>query len=145
LIRPGERCGFAVLDAKGRAKLCGKPPTCERMIDGILFTACDACAARHDAGQGARDMSNADRLDLADPAAVHAWLADLRVAVDDADAVTRDALRPLGRRELGRALHRHNYREARERIVALLAHAEPSPPEGEPGAAAPAGNSNPIH
>ena len=83
-----------------------------------------------------------ERLNFTDTAAVRAWIVDLRVAIDDADAVTRDALRPLGRRELGRALHRHNYRDARERIVALLAAVEP-PPEREPtsGApAAPAGN-----
>jgi len=50
---------------------------------------------------------------------------------------TRQPLRPLGRRELGRALHRHNYRDARERIVALLAAVEPPQPEGEPTSNAP--------
>jgi hypothetical protein len=77
------------------------------------------------------------RLDLSD-ATLRAWLTDLRVALDDADAVTRDALRPLGRRELGRALHRRNYRDARERILALLDAADPRrapgprPPESGP-------------
>jgi hypothetical protein len=44
--------------------------------------------------------------------------------------VTRDVLRPLGKRELGRILHRQNYREARERVVALLDFATPPPPDG---------------
>ncbi len=77
-------------------------------------------------------MSGPDRLDLGDIAAVRRFFVDLRVAVDDADAVTRDALRPLGRRELGRVLHRRNYGEARERIVELLAYA--TPPDAEPAA-----------
>ena len=77
-------------------------------------------------------MSRSDRLDFTDPAAVRAWVVDLRVAVDDGDAVTRDALRPLGKRELGRILHRRNYREARERVVALLNYALPPAPDGDP-------------
>ena len=77
-------------------------------------------------------MSGPDRLDFGDPAAVRSFIVDLRVAVDDADAITRDALRPLGRRELGRVLHRKNYGEARARIVEMLAYALPPGPEGEP-------------
>ena len=77
-------------------------------------------------------MSHPDRLDHGDAGAVRAWLVELRVAVDDADAVTRDALRPLGKHELGRILHRRNYREASERIVALLAYATPPAPDGAP-------------
>ncbi len=75
-------------------------------------------------------MSGADHLDLGDATAVRRFVVDLRVAVDDADAVMRDALRPLRRRELGHVLHRRNYGEARERIVALLAYAVPPEPEG---------------
>ena len=60
------------------------------------------------------------------------FLANLRTAVDDADAVTRDALRPLGRRELGRLLHVQNYGDARERILALIAYATPPGSDGEP-------------
>ena len=71
-----------------------------------------------------------------------AWLVDLRVAIDDGDAVTRDMLRPLGKRELGRALHGHNYREARERIVSLLNYATPPAPDGEPEPSNPAGAGN---
>ena len=70
-------------------------------------------------------------LDFTDSAAVRTWIVDLRVAIDDGDAVTRDALRPLGRRELGRILHRQNYREARERIVALLNYATPPAPDSD--------------
>ena len=49
MIEPGDRCGFPVLDAKGRAKICGKPATTERILEGIEFSVCDACAAKHDA------------------------------------------------------------------------------------------------
>ena len=78
---------------------------------------------------------------------MRAWIVDLHVAVDDADSVTRDALRPLGKRELGRLLHRQNYREAYERIVALLDFATPPAPEGdaEPGDPAGNGGAGPPH
>lgn len=74
-------------------------------------------------------MSSPDRLDLGDPDAVRSFFVDLRAAIDDADAVTRDALRPLRGRELGPILHRRNYGEARGKIVALLAYATPSAAE----------------
>ncbi len=92
-------------------------------------------------------MSRRDRLDHGDAAAVRAWIVDLRVAVDDADGVTRDALRPLGKRELGRILHRRNYREARRRIVSLLDFATPPAPDGgtQPGDPAGNGGAGPPH
>ncbi len=77
-----------------------------------------------------------DHLDFANADAVRRFLVDLRVALDDADAVTLDALRPLGKRELGRTLHRKNYGEAREKIAALLAYATPPAPDGQPRAPA---------
>ncbi len=67
-------------------------------------------------------------------------LVDLRVAVDDADAVTRDMLRSPRERELGPVLHRDNYSEARAKIAAgfafLMASVEPEPtdPAGSGGA-----------
>jgi hypothetical protein len=90
-------------------------------------------------------MSRPDRLDFGDAGAVHRFIVDLRVAVDDADAITRDALRPLALRELGRILHRRNYGEARERIVALLDYATAPVPEGEPGDPAGNGGAGPVH
>ncbi len=62
-------------------------------------------------------------------------LLDLRVAVDDADAVTEDMLRAPRRRELGPVLHRKNYGEARGKITSAIEYlfrlAEPgAPPEG---------------
>jgi hypothetical protein len=75
-------------------------------------------------------------LDLTDPAAVAAWLADLRLAFADADAVTRDTLRRPRRRELGPVLARHNYRDAHQRITSLLALADPTSP-APPAAPAP--------
>jgi hypothetical protein len=87
-----------------------------------------------------------DRLDFGDVEAVRRFIVDLRVAVDDADAVTRDALRPLGRRELGRLLPRRTYGEARQKILALLAYATPpEPDDGEPGDPAGNGGAGPPH
>ena len=77
-------------------------------------------------------------LDLTDPAAVAAWFADVRLALADADAVTRDALRRPRRRELGPVLARTNYRDAYRRITSLLTFADPADPgapEGPPAAA----------
>ncbi len=64
-------------------------------------------------------------------------LLDMRLAIDDADAVTRDMLRPPHLRELGPALHGRQYREAHEKILALLAYLSrvaegETPPEGGP-------------
>ncbi len=50
-------------------------------------------------------------------------LIDLRVCIDDADAVTEDMLRPPRRRELGPVTHRKNYGEARKAIVQAHAYA----------------------
>jgi len=58
-------------------------------------------------------MSNDDLLRL---------LAEMRAALDDADAVTEDMLARPRRRELGPALHRRNYREARRKVIDV--HAE---------------------
>lgn len=49
-------------------------------------------------------------------------LLDLRVAVDDADAITADMLRIPRRRELGPALHRKQYVEARGKITTAIAY-----------------------
>jgi hypothetical protein len=84
-------------------------------------------------------------LDWSDPEAVSKWLAGLRLSFGDADAVTRDMLRPLRQRELGRILHRTNYREARERIVTLLNYAT-SPAPDDPEGGDPAGcGASPAH
>lgn len=72
------------------------------------------------------------RLNWSDPAAVRRLVVDLRVAVDDADAVVADMLRPLRKRELGHVLHRDRYHEAHGKIVSMLAYAMPeeTPSEG---------------
>ncbi len=49
-------------------------------------------------------------------------LLDLRLVVDDADAITRDMLRPPRLRELGPALHSRQYREAHEKMLSVLAY-----------------------
>lgn len=48
-------------------------------------------------------------------------LADLRVALDDADAVALDMLRAPRRRNLGPREHRRLYREARSKLTRILA------------------------
>ena len=63
-------------------------------------------------------------LDLVDPAAVRAWLADLRTHIGDATGAGEDALRPLGRRRLGRRTARRSLREACIAVEQLLAAAE---------------------
>jgi hypothetical protein len=71
-------------------------------------------------------------LDWSDTTEVSIWLAGLRSAFDDADAVTSDMLRQPRARQLGPALHEKNYTEAREQILHALAYATPEPDEGEP-------------
>jgi hypothetical protein len=88
------------------------------------------------------------RLDFGDPAALRAWVVDLRVAFDDAAGVTEDMLRRERSRSLGHAEHRRLYREAKKTIAQLLDHADPpgSPePEGEPGDPAGNGGAGPTH
>ena len=80
---------------------------------------------------------SAPHLDPADPAAMRAWLADLRVALADADAVTRDTLRRPRRRELGPVLARAHYRDACRRITSLLTFADPDPGPAPPAASVP--------
>lgn len=81
------------------------------------------------------------RLDWSDPAAVSRWLLALRVAVDDADDVARDMLRPARRRALGPRLHRSHYSDAARSIRTLLAYAEPDPERGDPAG----GGGSPAH
>lgn len=88
------------------------------------------------------------RLDFADPAALRAWFVDMRVALDDANGVALDLLRKPRRRDLGHREHARLHREAREKLVALLAYADPptpggSEPEGEPHD--PSGVASPVH
>jgi hypothetical protein len=57
------------------------------------------------------------------------WIATLRAAWDDADAVAQDLLRPYQDRELGPVHHRRLYGPAADTIERLLA--EP-PDDGAP-------------
>ncbi len=60
-------------------------------------------------------------------------LVDLRAAVDDSDAVTRDMLKTSRECELGPVLYRDNYDDARTKIVSTSAYvtngfdADPAP------------------
>jgi hypothetical protein len=83
-------------------------------------------------------------LDWSDPIAVSKWLAGLRLSWNDADAAVLDMLRPLRARELGPALHREKYTDARAQIIQALDFATtPEPDDGAPGA--PASNGGPVH
>jgi hypothetical protein len=82
-------------------------------------------------------MSRAS-LDWSDPIAVSEWLTGLRLSFNDADAVALDMLRPARSRELGPALHRDKYRDARAQIIQALDYeaapeAAPSDPAGSSG------------
>ncbi len=70
-----------------------------------------------------------------DRAELRRLLMDMRVAIEDADAVSRDMLRPPRLRELGPALHSRQYREAHEKMITALAYLlreteGDDPPEG---------------
>jgi len=70
------------------------------------------------------EQTQLESLNFADPAALRAWLADLRAQISDAVTTAEDALRPLGRRRLGRWTARRTLRQASTAIEQLLAAAE---------------------
>lgn len=71
------------------------------------------------------------RLNWTDREAVRRWVEDMRVVVDDLDAVVVDMLAPARKRQLGHVAHAEKAREARTVIVELLAYAVP--PDGDDG------------
>jgi hypothetical protein len=72
-------------------------------------------------------------LDWNDRAAVSTWLANLRVSLDDADAVTQDMLLPPRERQLGPALHAEKYRDAWAQIEESMAYAMGTKPKPRGG------------
>jgi hypothetical protein len=72
-------------------------------------------------------------------------LVDLRVAFDDADAVTQDQMRPLRKREFGPVLAAHNYGDARSRVLAAHAYLMRLVSVGEPGDPSGNGGAGPVH
>ena len=66
-------------------------------------------------------------LSWSDEGAVSAWLAALRVSLSDADAVSRDMLRPAHERELGPVLHAKNYGDAWQQVTHALDYAAGGP------------------
>ncbi len=65
-------------------------------------------------------------------ASARSLLADLRSAFDDADAVALDMLRAPRRRNLGPREHRRLYREARGKLLQLLASPDNDTERGAP-------------
>ena len=82
-------------------------------------------------------------LNWSDPVAVSRWLGALRLAFNDADAVTADMLRPPPERELGPALHAATYGAARAVLLFALAFARAPEPDQEPSDPAGAGGAGP--
>jgi hypothetical protein len=70
------------------------------------------------------EQKQLEPVNFADPAAFRAWLAALRAQISDAVTTGEDALRPLGRRRLGRWTARRALREAKLALEQLLAAAE---------------------
>ena len=85
-------------------------------------------------------MTARPKLDWTQRIQVALWLSCLRIAFDDADAVTLDMLRPPSRRKLGTREHRRLYREARAQILQAIEYATPDVPEPEPERGDPAGS-----
>ena len=74
-------------------------------------------------------------LNLADSAAVPAWLDDLAARVEDVAAVAADQTAPVPDRKLGRAAARELLRDARGTLADLVALARaglPTDPEATP-------------
>jgi hypothetical protein len=86
---------------------------------GNAFWFCSDHAEKFDAEQKEREKAAGAPCEL-DRDELRRILLHLRVSCDDADTVVRDMLRPLRKRELGPALHRQSYREARDKIVTAL-------------------------
>ena len=79
---------------------------------------------------------NRPPVDWTDLEFIRRILVDLRVAVDDADAVVKDMLRKPRRRSLGRANHKKHYRDAHRTMIQAIAYLMPPPPPPPAGDAA---------
>jgi hypothetical protein len=75
-------------------------------------------------GRLALEDREPDPLNLADPAAVRAWIKDMRAQIEDAAGAGEDATRPSGKRHLGRLMARRTIVEARDAALQLLRAAE---------------------
>jgi hypothetical protein len=75
--------------------------------------------------------------DWNDPETIRRFLVEIRVAVDDIDGVVLDMFTKKRRRSLGRAQHKHLYRDARKTLLQILEHLMPPPPPPSAGSAAP--------
>ena len=71
-----------------------------------------------------------------DPEAFRRMMVEARVAADDIDGVVLDMFTKKRRRSLGRAQHKHLYREARKTLIQILEHLMPPPPPPSAGSAA---------
>ena len=75
-----------------------------------------------------KDGNDAPRVPPAPPDPTSAkwrkWYVDVRVAVDDLEAVTQDRLKRKRKRNLGIAEATRLYKEARDRLAELFAYAD---------------------
>jgi hypothetical protein len=114
---------------------------------GNCFWFCSDHAEKFDAEQKEREKASNAPPEL-DRGELRRILLHLRVSCDDADTVVRDMLRVPRKRELGPALHRQSYREARDKIVTALDYLlRLVRDDGDTGPADPAGNggAGPVH
>ena len=115
-------------------------PRCEHPVNAPGRTFCERPAGQSRPGSGRTGncfwfcVDHADQYDREHPSAeekheppkvdrdeIRSELRVLALAADDIHALVLDMLRPLRRRELGPALHRENYDDARTRITGALA------------------------
>jgi hypothetical protein len=75
-------------------------------------------------GRLALEDREPDPVNFADPAAVRAWIAEMRTQIEDAASAGEDATRPLGKRRLGRMMARRMAVEAHDAGLSLLRAAE---------------------
>ncbi len=71
--------------------------------------------------------------DVNDPA-VHRWLVELNVALDDMRAVADDMFRKKRRRDLGRRQHRDLFKGGWRKAMSLVGRTPPEPPAPESAA-----------
>lgn len=98
-------CVAAVLDADKRPRLCGRPATTARMIDGTTYPVCADCAAAPVEG---RPATKRDRAPMAtsSPADVAAWARAARGLARDIRELAEDATAPRGERRQSRTFLR---------------------------------------
>lgn len=118
----GGTCVGAVRDASGRPRLCGRPATTSRMVDGATFPMCAECAAAPPEGRLATKRERKP-INASDPQALAATLTGMKELTRDIRLFAEDATLPGGERVHARVYLRkmicRRLRELDARIDAL--------------------------